>query len=120
MTIDQYREQHNTELTIGDLFDRRTIPEWISSDVDVDQLIAICIGGCESGAYMPAVTYHEAKATMAKHGDEVLDYLEQIYGVDDMPQPQSPFSWGAIACHYLSEAVEAYAYEALGRLDIQL
>jgi len=34
-----------------------TIPQWIEQDITPSTVAAILQGGCESGAYMPAVTY---------------------------------------------------------------
>ena len=33
------------------------IPRWIEQDISPQDVAAIVQGGCESGAYMPAVTY---------------------------------------------------------------
>ena len=56
---------------------------------------------------MPAVTYHKALATMAAHGDDVLDYIENALG--ELPKPPDSASWSGMACHYLSCAVELWA-----------
>jgi hypothetical protein len=115
MTIDQYREQMDTEKTLHDHFGR-SVPQWISPDLDFEDLVAIREGGCESGAYMPAVLYHLATATMAKHGDEVLQFIEDHYG--DIPQQREVTSWAGIAVYYLSVAVELYADVALRELGV--
>ena len=83
------------------------VPRWIDQDIGASQVAAILQGGCESGAYMPAVTYHQARETMNEYGDDVLDYLEEAYGY--VPSPQSSESWSGIAVHYLSSAVELWA-----------
>ena len=56
---------------------------------------------------MPAVTYYDAAQTMAAHGDEVLDYIQEGFG--ELPTPPSDISWNRLACHYLSCAVELWA-----------
>ena len=83
-------------------------PSWIVQELDQDDINAICQGGCESGAYMPAVTYWQAKETMNEHGDDVLDYIDDMVGMDAVTPPTDT-SWSGMACHYLSMAVELWA-----------
>ena len=98
------------------------IPDWIDDDIDTAQIEGIVMGGCASGAYMPAVTYHTALQTMNEYGDGtygVMSYLEDVFGGDIPPYPDTPPDWSSLACHYLSLAVEAWAndvyYELEGR-----
>ena len=81
-------------------------PEWITEDLTPYDIAAILQGGCDSGAYMPAVTYYDASTTMCEYGDQVLDYLEEHYG--ELPQPKNGASWSGMACFYLSRAVELW------------
>ena len=98
------------------------IPTWIDSDYFTDDLFnshgddfddqastlaSIIQGGCASGAYMPAVTYYNARETMCEHGDDVLDYIQDALG--ELPAPPQDVSWSGMACHYLSLAVELWA-----------
>lgn len=83
------------------------VPAWIDQDISGSTLAAIVQGGCASGAYMPAVTYHSALATMGEHGDDVLEYIEGAMG--EPPQPDAGESWSGLACFYLSVAVELWA-----------
>lgn len=73
----------------------------------VSELQAIQQGGCASGSYMPAVTYYTASKTMAKYGDEVLDYIESQLG--ELPTSPKGESWRGMAVFYLSYAVELWA-----------
>tara|TARA_R110002020_G_scaffold207256_3_gene412664 strand:+ start:5809 stop:6138 length:330 start_codon:yes stop_codon:yes gene_type:complete len=83
-------------------------PPWFDCRYcDVDTIRDIQQGGCESGAYMPAVTYYEARKVMSEHGDDVLEYIEQAYG--EIPQPNTSESWSGIAVFYLSYAVDLWA-----------
>lgn len=82
-------------------------PDWLESDISPYDIAAIIQGGCASGAYMPAVTYHKALATMAAHGDDVLQYIEDALG--ELPAPPDNASWSGMASHYLSCAVELWA-----------
>ncbi len=95
-----------------------SVPAWIDQDITPCDVASIVQGGCESGAYMPAVTYHEAAATMAKHGDDVLNYIHDIYG--ELPQPKATESWSGLACFYLSTAVETWALGAADMLSEKL
>ncbi len=83
------------------------VPAWIDQDISFADVAAIVQGGCASGAYMPAVTYHQALATMGEHGDDVLQYIEDSLG--ELPQPPRDTSWSGLACFYLSCAVELWA-----------
>ena len=98
-------------LTGGDDFD---LPRWIDQDISPSDIAAIIQGGCASGAYMPAVTYHLALKTMQDHGDEVLQYIEDAIG--ELPEVKGQ-SWGQMACTYLSCAVELWASNAESQLE---
>jgi len=94
------------------------VPEWIEGDITLYDVQAIMQGGCESGAYMPAVTYHTARETMAKYGDEVLQFIDDYAG--ELPPVPQDSSWSGIAVFYLSYAVELWANvhgENIGEID---
>ena len=91
------------------------IPRWIDQDIDPSTVISICQGGCASGAYMPAVTYHTALKTMGEHGDDVLQYVEDSHG--ELPSPNAGESWSGLAVFYLSCAVESWASATLSELE---
>jgi len=98
----------NTETPIRQLpgGDDIDLPLWIDQDISPYDVAAIVQGGCASGAYMPAVTYYRALETMQKHGDDVLEYIEDAIGELPVVTGQS---WGQMACTYLSTAVELWA-----------
>jgi len=83
------------------------VPAWIDQDISPCDVAAIMQGGCASGAYMPAVTYYTASQTMATHGDEVLDFIQDSIG--ELPTPPQDISWSGLAVFYLSYAVELWA-----------
>lgn len=85
-------------------------PKWITQDFDQPEDIqSIQHGGCASGAYVPAVVYHQALETMNEHGNDVLDFLSDHYGeVPELPEEHREH-WGHIASFYLAAAVEAWA-----------
>ncbi len=83
------------------------VPDWIDQDISGTDISAIVQGGCASGAYMPAVTYWQAKEIMSDHGDDVLNYIEDAMG--ETPRPPEGASWSSIAVFYLSVAVELWA-----------
>ena len=105
----------NDEDPIADRFEGIEVPEWIDSDISPNDVAAIVQGGCESGAYTPAVTYHEAMETMNEHGDDVLQYLEDTLG--EVPDFPKDIGWHAAACHFLSTAVETWASGAYSVLE---
>lgn len=86
------------------------VPAWIDQDIDGSTVAAVLQGGCASGAYMPAVTYHEALATMNEHGNEILTHL-QDYGVLESMDVDTLLSgsWAGLACYLVSAAVEDWA-----------
>tara|TARA_Y100001973_G_C5018346_1_gene241885 strand:+ start:204 stop:578 length:375 start_codon:yes stop_codon:yes gene_type:complete len=91
------------------------VPDWIEQDITGSTVQAIVQGGCSSGAYMPAVTYYDARKTMSEHGDEVLQYVENHWG--ELPSPQTGESWSGIAVFYLSMAVECWANAIASELE---
>ncbi len=94
------------------------VPHWLDQEIGVSTVASIVQGGCNSGAYMPAVTYYRALATMGNFGDDVIDYIQAQLG--ETPAPRAGESWGGMACHYLSLAVELWAgniYNQLESLD---
>lgn len=98
----------NTETPIKDIAGLDCdLPSWLSDDISPSDVAAIVQGGCASGAYMPAVTYHQALATMQEHGDDVWDYLQEQHG--EVSTPPNDISWSGLACFYLSSAVETWA-----------
>lgn len=90
-------------------------PAWIEPGFcNLVDMKTISEGGCASGAYMPAVTYHKALETMSEYGDEVFDYLESTLG--GVPEPPKG-SWAGMAVFYVSYAVEVFAHWAAGIED---
>ena len=87
------------------------VPSWIvDQEITGRELEAIIQGGCASGAYMPAVTYHQAIETMSEHGNDILQYIDDNYG--ETPTVPEGESWQGINCFYLSLAVELWAIGA--------
>jgi hypothetical protein len=104
----------NTETAIADIAGLDIdVPAWIDAHISPYDVAAIVQEGC-AGAYMPAVTYHKALATMNEHGDDVLQYIEDAIG--DLPNVTGQ-SWGQIACTYLSTAVELWAFSVESDLE---
>lgn len=92
------------------------IPDWIEGRLSPSDIAAICQGGCASGAYMPAVTYHKAMSTMGKHGDDVIDFIDS-YGDNGLPTLSSAKSWAGICCDILSYATELWAHSVYAELE---
>jgi len=92
------------------------VPAWIEADITGYTIAAIEQGGCASGAYMPAAYYSRAAATMAEHGDAVLDHLADCFG-SDIPLPNmSETSWAGLASHFLMAAVDVWAFNVADEL----
>jgi len=94
--------------------DHIDVPKWIEQDITPYTVASIVQGGCASGAYMPAVTYWQARDTMNEHGDNVLQFIEDSYG--ELPQPDKGESWSGMAVFYLSVGVELWASGAESEL----
>ena len=98
---------HTYDTQVSELEDV-LVPDWIDDDITLGDVQAIQYGGCASGAYMPAVTYHEALKVMSDHGDDVLAYIDDSLG--ELPIiPDIAQTWSSIACFFLSYAVEMWA-----------
>lgn len=81
------------------------VPAWIEQDITCSDVAAVLQGGCESGAYMPAVTYHQALATMAEHDEAILDMVKNTGAtVPDVLE----VGWYRFACWLVSAAVESW------------
>ena len=105
----------NSEVNVSDL--DIDVPNWIDQDIDCPTVAAIIQGGCASGAYMPAVTYHKALDTMSDYGDDVLQYIEGAMG--ELPDVSGQ-SWAQMACTYLSTAVELWASSVESEIESAL
>jgi len=92
------------------------VPRWIDRDITLGDIVSISEGGCASGAYMQAVTYRDAIATMFKYGDDVLNYLERE-GVDFTEYLRGDESWGGVCCSILSLAVDTWATVAYSEVE---
>ena len=92
------------------------VPAWIEQDISPYDIVAICQGGCSSGAYMPAVTYSNAVKVMSEHGDDVMEIIYNIY--DELPiDGNTDILWSGLAVHFLSIAVELWASDAMLELE---
>jgi hypothetical protein len=103
----------NCDRDLSDVLDI-DVPSWIDADISPATIASIVQGGCASGAYMPAVTYWRALATMNEYGDAVMQYIG--YTLGELPAPDTGESWAGVACRYLSLAVELWAGDMLAQL----
>lgn len=107
LTYTQCKQIISNGLDLREELERlRDQPEWLEYELSIADIQAIQQGGCASGAYMPAVTYHKAVDTMSEHGDDVLDHIESVYG--EIPQPNKGESWGGIAVFYLALSIDTW------------
>ena len=91
------------------------VPEWIESDISPYDVAAILRGGCSSGAYMPAVTYWQARETMDRYGDAIME----IFDESGMDAPKGA-SWSGLAVFFVSLAVESWAFGVSDELERKL
>ena len=109
LTLTQCRQiAQNADLrdTVEALKDQ---PDWLvamDDDLTIYDVKSIQQGGCASGAFMPAVTYYTAKQIMAEHGDDILDYIGDIYA--EPVAIEQDESWGSFNCRVVSMAVEMW------------
>lgn len=85
-------------------------PEFIRSMQPIDSIAdlqAIQQGGCASGAYMPAVTYHTALECMAEHYEEIENILADHFtgGLNFDPATET---WPTFASRLVAAAVECW------------
>lgn len=84
--------------------------EWRGEDVR-------CVAeyGCAGGTYPQAVIWNDAIETMGEFGEEIFEYLEDTFGA--VPEPASGMSWGGMAVHFVSTAVQLWASYTLDRIQ---
>lgn len=97
-------------------------PDWLVSLEPISsfhELAAIAEGGCESGAYMPAVTYYTAKAAVFENSDIEEYAIKNLEACDCFDGLTEAAKKGVASyCVYLcSVAVESYVNSVLD--DIQ-
>lgn len=93
-------------------FPGHPVPFWIESDISPATIISVTTGKCESGAYMPAVTYGVALRTMEQHGGDVFAFLHRYMDPEDMG-PTHGDTWMHYAVWCLSTAVELWCATTL-------
>ena len=86
------------------------VPDWLDEDFSPYDMAGVYHGGCASGSYMPAVTYWQAKETMAHYGEKIWEYLQDHYVLDNNILNLDT-SWGNLLCNIVSMAVELWVSE---------
>ena len=72
----------------------------------VQDVASIFQGGCDSGAWMPAVTYYSALRNLAENAIEIEDYLDEVgWGITKSTEDGIM----TVACEMVSAAVEIWA-----------
>lgn len=93
------------------------VPSWIEQDITPYDVAGILQGGCASGAYMPAVTYHMVLRTMQDYGDDILEAIQDVVG--EVPAVGDD-SWGTYCCNLVSTAVELWASSVESEIETAL
>jgi uncharacterized protein YggL (DUF469 family) len=111
LTFTQCKQLIEKDIDLRDFIESiENQPTFIKSMGAIDsisELQAIQEGGCASGAYMPAVTYHTANKCMTDHSDEVETLLVQ-HGVEAFTFNPETDSWYCFASKLVSAAVELW------------
>jgi len=82
----------------------------------ISELHAILQGGCASGAYMPAVTYHTANKCMAECSDSIEEQIADSFEEGIVFNPSTD-SWYQFASTLVSAAVESWCYQFNSALE---
>jgi hypothetical protein len=88
-------------------------PEWLNNLGTIDsleELQAISQGGCASGAYMPAVTYHIAREAVFNDdsiSEYAIDFLEEIGSTESLAN-HAKEGISAYCVYLCSVAVESW------------
>ncbi|MEE8598927.1 MAG: hypothetical protein V3S69_05375 [Dehalococcoidales bacterium] len=83
----------------------------------VNNLQAILQGGCASGAYMPAVTYHTANLCMAEYHTEIEELLTEDGCDSEWVFNTATDSWACFASKLVASAVEVWVGQFADILD---
>jgi len=81
----------------------------------ISELQAIIQGGCESGAYMPAVTYANALDAMGKHSTDIEFWASQT--IEEIVFNPSEDTFSGLATKLCSAAVENWVNQFFSDLD---
>ena len=87
--------------------------EWVTLE-DVDEVASIMQSGCASNAYTPTVSM--AKETMFKHGDEILNLLDESGYMDEFNINLKESTWGHVCVQILITAIEALCQQIEDRI----
>jgi hypothetical protein len=88
--------------------------QYMGEITDVSELVAIYEGGCQSGAYMPAVEYDTAKQCM----NECSDSVEVFTGELEIEFNILKHSWDERAITLCSAAVESYVNQFSTTIEV--
>jgi hypothetical protein len=84
-------------------------PDYVEEGVTFSTVAAIYQGGCASGAYMPAVTYYDARQAMAEYGDDIITDLRDSVDENFLSIWEDE-DFSGYCCRMVSAAVELWAY----------
>lgn len=94
-------------------------PSFIGEGMTPNDMIAIYEGGCASGAWMDAVTYHKALEIMSDYKCDAIEYI--IDSLGELPTPPKDCeTWAHMAVFYLSYAVELWVSANIEEVADQL
>ena len=120
LTFTQCKQLVANDVNLRDFIEQvNDQPEFMSDNTgmqidSISELQSIIQSGCASNAHR-AVYYHDASQCMAKHGDDVLEYIENVLG--ELPTIPNGYSWSQIASIYLTTAIELWCSNFVNDLD---
>lgn len=86
-------------------------PKWIDVDLTGDEIERIRCCGCMSAPYLPAINYEQARKTMEKYSDDIIDYIrENDEECGEFIKIPSDILWDEIPSYLLSYAVETWTH----------
>lgn len=90
-------------------------PSWLIHEIDLSDVFSIYQGGCASGAFIPAVTYHIAEAWFNTHSEDMLQYVRDndsnlVFNFNELP-------FSEFCTRICASAVEYFVFELVNILD---
>lgn len=121
LSFSQCKRAIESGIDLRDLVERfNDQPEFITAmqSIDWHDAQSILQGGCASGAYMPAVTYHTALKTMSEHYDSVESFIETSYCETHFEWRVMEENFPSFCTQVLSLAVECWVSQFAEELEV--
>ena len=121
LSFSQCKQAIESGIDLRDLQERfNDQPEFIKETqvIDWNDAQAILQGGCENGAYMPAVTYNTAQSIMNQYSDNIEAVFEEFgYGAHKMTWYITEEPFASFCVKVVSRAVELWVSQFAEELE---